>query len=101
MALYYVAIYFVFVNKSRDFGSGHVSLKSYLSAAAVAMLVGGVLSLIVAVVWAADSNFWWGEATKLEFRNRLRVCKDMSKQTDRFGVPAGFPASAEAVAQVC
>jgi hypothetical protein len=74
MALYYVAIYFVFVNKSRDFGSGHVSLKSYLSASAVAMLVGGVLSLIVAVVWAADSNFWWGEATTLALLTYADVC---------------------------
>ena len=78
MALYYVAIYFAFVNRSRDFGKGHVSLRSYLSGAAIAMTVGGMLALVVAIVWAAYYNLWWGDATKIDFRNRLRVCKDTS-----------------------
>ena len=76
MALYYVAIYFAFVNRSRDFGKGHVSLRSYLSGAAIAMTVGGMLALVVAIVWAAYYNLWWGAATKIDFRNRLRVCQD-------------------------
>ncbi len=78
MALYYVAIYFAFVNKSRDFDEVHVSLRSYLSGAAIAMTFGGMLALIVAIVWAAYYNLWWGEGTKNDFRNRLRVCKDIS-----------------------
>jgi len=65
MALYYVAIYFAFVNKSRDFGKGHVSLRSYLSGAAIAMMLGGMLALIVAIVWAAYYTYGGEMARKM------------------------------------
>jgi hypothetical protein len=37
-------------------------------------LLSGVCALVTCIIWSSVSDFWWGAATKVEFRNRLRVC---------------------------
>mmetsp|Transcript_55417 Transcript_55417/g.89779 ORF Transcript_55417/g.89779 Transcript_55417/m.89779 type:complete len:968 (+) Transcript_55417:209-3112(+) len=76
MTLYYIGIYFYFFNKNKD--GTHLSIKVFLTSTSKAMAIGGLIGLIVALVWASLNNFWWGGASKTEFRSRLRVCTDMS-----------------------
>jgi len=77
MTLYYLGIYFEFFGKSDD-QHERVSIKSYLSSTGKALIIGGCIGCLTFLVWAGVNNFWFGEDSKKEFRNRLRVCKNMT-----------------------
>eukprot|EP00802_Teleaulax_amphioxeia_P003466 Tamp_03469.p1 GENE.Tamp_03469~~Tamp_03469.p1 ORF type:complete len:901 (-),score=134.32 Tamp_03469:1009-3624(-) len=68
---YYTAIY-------TSFWKGRLSPEGFLHALSKACVIGGVAGFVAASVWAGINNCWWGTDCKRTFRERLRVCKDMT-----------------------
>uniref|UniRef100_A0A6T8PNN1 Uncharacterized protein n=1 Tax=Hemiselmis andersenii TaxID=464988 RepID=A0A6T8PNN1_HEMAN len=77
-----------------------VALVSFLRSMGMATIFGGAVAMATGLAWAGSNNFWWGDESQLEFRNRLRVCQDMTPGNgycysygQRFGVAcaAGCP----------
>jgi hypothetical protein len=53
-----------------------VPIEVYMYQIGWVSLVTGTGALVVCLIWSGTNNFWWGAATKQEFRDRLRVCND-------------------------
>eukprot|EP00961_Rhodomonas_salina_P109779 1477381-Rhodomonas_salina.1 len=58
------------------------NFSDFLEALGITFILWGIAGFITAVGWASISNFWWGVATQEEFRDRIRVCEDMSTSDD-------------------
>jgi hypothetical protein len=53
-----------------------VPIEVYMYQIGWVTLVTGTGALVVCLIWSGTNDFWWGAATKQEFRDRLRVCDD-------------------------
>ena len=53
-------------------------VEGFLHALSKACVIGGVAGFVAASVWEGINNCWWGTDCKRTFRERLRVCKDMT-----------------------
>jgi len=55
-----------------------VALVSFLRSMGMATMFGGLVAMVTGLVWAGINDFWWGKESQQEFRDRLRVCEDMT-----------------------
>ena len=82
MASCNIAIYFMFFNQTQQ--GTHVSIKSYLMAMGKMMALGGLVALLVSLIFTGASpvqnsgGWWWNSNVKRAFHDRLRVCEDMA-----------------------
>mmetsp|Transcript_42477 Transcript_42477/g.104111 ORF Transcript_42477/g.104111 Transcript_42477/m.104111 type:complete len:956 (-) Transcript_42477:224-3091(-) len=77
--LYFTAIY------SRFFKRRGVMVVSYVHSLSFAVLIGGCAGMVTSLVWAGLNNFWWGQASQVEFRDRLRVCTNATGVCRQYG----------------
>ena len=52
--------------------------EAYVRALSAACLTGGAAAFLASCIWAGINYCWWGEDCKALFRDRLRLCTDMS-----------------------
>lgn len=48
----------------------------FLKSAGLAAMIGGMAALIAGLVHCHANNFWWGNDSRVVFKDRLRVCQD-------------------------
>lgn len=65
---YYVVIY-------RSFFSG-IRIADFNKSLGLALLLAGVTTIVATLLWYNYTDLWWGEESRIEFRDRLRVCED-------------------------
>jgi hypothetical protein len=86
---------------------GQQSPEGFIKTLSKACLVGGALCFLAACVWAGINDCWWGKDCKTTFRDRLRVCPDMSidgphcKRYGTFGTTCQQGCEEDAKLSVC
>jgi hypothetical protein len=65
---YFAVIYSAFFPRTR--------MVDFNKSLGVALIMAGLGAAIAALLWYNYTNFWWGNDSQVEFRDRLRVCED-------------------------